>query len=602
MCADEKKTKTVPSLELKDNYSYFYGNIVLRRNKVLDKDFFSSVARPGKIQRKTLFLAIMLMIIIGAASSAFAAGDVAYLFFDPQTTQVNPGDTFDVNINLSYGAKITGVDIQVAFDPAVLEAQKIEPAGVLKGVPLITVKQDKNNEKGWVWLAGAVATKEEAVNGAGTLARISFKALKAGVTTLDFNNASLIYYSNASPPGEGQAIPVAIPVDTSTAKVTVGKGAPERPAAPEADPKAGSYDDNVTVILSCDTAGANIFYTLNGGEPGTSSAKYTAPITINKDTRILTVAVKDDLISAVSSFYYSLRSAKTSPEPPAAPAAAPVEGEYTGSVNVSLTCSTQGALIYYTTDGSDPKTSITRQQYSSALTFTQNTILKAAAYKENLYSKEIAAFNYSVSDGQGLVVNRGVSPASNEDKEVMMFKDLSSRHWAASSIAPLLDKKIVAGYEDKTFHPDSSISRAEFASLIVRAEGAGDASEEVLQKFKDKDQIPPWAKKSVATAASLELIRGDGNGCLRAGDSITRAEVAAVLIRLLSKEENIQTAAGIQRFKDITDHWAASTIALASGQGLVSGYPDNTFQPDKPVTRAEACAMIIRLLHLTNKL
>ncbi|KFI34872.1 hypothetical protein HX99_07280, partial [Peptococcaceae bacterium SCADC1_2_3] len=183
---------------------------------------------------------------------------------------------------------------------------------------------------------------------------------------------------------------------------------------------------------------------------------------------------------------------------PKAPVAAPAPGNYTGSVEISLSSSAAGAKIYYTTDGTNPKQSNTRQEYKEKFTIKTTTAIKAVAYLNNLYSEE-AVFIYQNSS----------TPAP----QAVEFTDLQG-HWAAVVIGQLVEKGIISGYEDKTFRPNKMISRAEFSAIIARAlaldsvdpsiKGCGscvNASYNAkLAEFSDAADIPVWAKGSVAEA------------------------------------------------------------------------------------------------------
>ncbi|MFW5986100.1 MAG: chitobiase/beta-hexosaminidase C-terminal domain-containing protein [Halanaerobiales bacterium] len=78
----------------------------------------------------------------------------------------------------------------------------------------------------------------------------------------------------------------------------------------------------------------------------------------------------------------------------ATPTFTPAGGEYESSQEVTINCSTSGAIIYYTTDGSDPTQSST--EYTGSISISEDTIIKARAYKEDMQSSEIASAEYNI--------------------------------------------------------------------------------------------------------------------------------------------------------------------------------------------------------------
>jgi hypothetical protein len=168
-------------------------------------------------------------------------------------------------------------------------------------------------------------------------------------------------------------------VGTSTEVDVYGlKGGSESPTAnPTITPGSESPTGPVPVQITDSTNGATIYYTTDGSQPSTSSAVYTKPIKVAKTTTVNAVAqAPGDTLSATATAVYTFGGAAT-----AAPQFSPASGSYTGSVMVTITDSTTGALIYYTTDGSRPAVGQgTTQQYTGPLTFTASaTRLEAIA-------------------------------------------------------------------------------------------------------------------------------------------------------------------------------------------------------------------------------
>jgi hypothetical protein len=158
-------------------------------------------------------------------------------------------------------------------------------------------------------------------------------------------------------------------VGTSTEVDVYGiKGGTEPPTAtPAITPGTESPTGPVAVQISDSTTGATIYYTTDGSQPTAGSTVYTKPIKVAKTTTVNAVAqATGDTLSATATAVYTFGGVTV-----AAPQFAPAPGTYTGSVVVTITDSTTGALIYYTTDGSRPAVGQgTTNQYTGTLTLT----------------------------------------------------------------------------------------------------------------------------------------------------------------------------------------------------------------------------------------
>ena len=132
---------------------------------------------------------------------------------------------------------------------------------------------------------------------------------------------------------------------------------------------------NNTVTLTCSTENAVIHYTLDGTDPDVSSAIYTSPFTLSDNTTIKAIAIKNDKTSAIVTKVYEAPEQTIVTEP---------EIIITENGEVTLVNSTDGATIYYTTDGTNPSTS--SQVYSEAFVIASGTTIKAIAVKNNVQS------------------------------------------------------------------------------------------------------------------------------------------------------------------------------------------------------------------------
>ncbi|MEC0227826.1 S-layer homology domain-containing protein [Paenibacillus alba] len=185
--------------------------------------------------------------------------------------------------------------------------------------------------------------------------------------------------------------------------------------------------------------------------------------------------------------------------------------------------------------------------------------------------------------------------------EPTLLVDLKG-HWASVYTDRLIGMKAIQGYEDYTFHPEQTVTRAQFASMLVKTLGLQGL--ESSTKFADDSQIPAWAKADIAAAVKAGILSGyevDGKSAFKAEQTITRAEMSMMIANAL-KAVPSKAVDGLKPFQDASSipAWAQSSVSAAVTAGILSGYEDNTFRANNLATRAEAAAMIYKLLDSLN--
>lgn len=155
---------------------------------------------------------------------------------------------------------------------------------------------------------------------------------------------------------------------------------PSEPIVPDPDKPETVNNPIITianniVTLTCSTENAVIHYTLDGTDPDASSTVYTEPFTLSDDTTVKAIAIKDDKTSSIVTKVYEAPEQIVVTEP---------EIIITENGEVTLVNSTDGATIYYTTDGTSPSTS--SHVYSEAFVIASGTTIKAIAVKNNAQS------------------------------------------------------------------------------------------------------------------------------------------------------------------------------------------------------------------------
>ncbi len=164
------------------------------------------------------------------------------------------------------------------------------------------------------------------------------------------------------------------------------------------------------------------------------------------------------------------------------------------------------------------------------------------------------------------------------------YPDLEN-HWSKSMMLKLHDYGIVNGYEDGTMRPEANVSAAEFLTMVTKALG-----------FTSEPGSAYWASPYVDKAIELELIGpyeySDYNG------EVLRQQMAKIAANALDDPSGVNeeaVKASIYDYADIAEEYKPYVV-VAYGKKLITGYDDDRFMPYRPITRAEACTVVTRLI------
>lgn len=215
--------------------------------------------------------------------------------------------------------------------------------------------------------------------------------------------------------------------------------------------------------------------------------------------------------------------------------------------------------------------------------------LVIAGYGSNVASKDLTvksdssgSGNNSGSSGGGIIYQPVTPPASRNLTDI-------AGHWAVSSINQLVAAGAISGYPDGSFKPDNTITRAEFATVLVKAFHLASQDGKTFT-----DTAGHWAKDYIAAAAN-GVVNGYENGAFGPDDPITREQMAVMVV----KAAKLAKASGELQFADsgsISD-WAREAVITATQNGIMKGNPDNTVRPGDSATRAEAVTVIVNALN-----
>lgn len=164
-------------------------------------------------------------------------------------------------------------------------------------------------------------------------------------------------------------------------------------------------------------------------------------------------------------------------------------------------------------------------------------------------------------------------------------------HWAESVITQWQSKGLIQGYEDGTFKPGNTITRAEFVTLMNNAKGFWSEGSINFSDVKNGS----WFYSAVARAVAAGYVKGYSDGSFKPGNTITRAEAAVMIANAARLSAN---EAGAYRFTDVGSipAWARGSVGAVVAAGYMTGYPDGSFYANASISRAEAVSSLNRML------
>ena len=246
------------------------------------------------------------------------------------------------------------------------------------------------NSQGIVW-----TIESDAYSNSGPAVLQAHNASNVGTTLYSSN-------TNLTRDNPGPAVKFAVPT-VANGKVYVGAetqvsvfgllNGQQVATAPVVTPASKSFNGKLSVTMTDSTPGAVIYYTTNGTAPTTASAVYTAPIPLTASATIEALASAPGYLqSAVTTETY-VDSSQV-----ATPVFSPAPGTYTQPELVTITESTSGSTIYYTTNGTTPTTAST--VYNGPITVGSTETINAIAVSTGFTNSLVASGSYTLNIGQ----------------------------------------------------------------------------------------------------------------------------------------------------------------------------------------------------------
>ena len=179
------------------------------------------------------------------------------------------------------------------------------------------------------------------------------------------------------------------------------------------------------------------------------------------------------------------------------------------------------------------------------------------------------------------------------------FTDVKADAWYYEAVQYVYEKELFAGVTTTTFEPDAPMTRAMLVSVLWRLEGRPEASG--VNPFSDV-QDGKWYTSGVLWAASKEIVSGFPNGTFAPDDSITREQMASLIMRYATyKGIELVQGASLDSFVDAdkVQGWSKEAVAWAVAAGIISGNKQGdvyTLAPQASATRAQVASILMRFI------
>jgi len=197
-----------------------------------------------------------------------------------------------------------------------------------------------------------------------------------------------------------------------------------------------------------------------------------------------------------------------------------------------------------------------------------------------------------------LLVFSSVVPVAVAETEetITLFSDVSLDYWAFEPIYKLVSAEVLTGYPDGTFLPSAKITRAEISAMLCR--GFDVEPVDATSKFTDTGAAA-WAEKYINPLTDEGIFLGVGKNLFDPNSNITNAEVAKLMVRLIERfnpeAELINTTPIFSDEEEIAD-WAKDSAKKAIEYGVMSATMDNKFNPKEVLTRDKLADIILKTM------
>ena len=173
-----------------------------------------------------------------------------------------------------------------------------------------------------------------------------------------------------------------------------------------------------------------------------------------------------------------------------------------------------------------------------------------------------------------------------------LFIDIARDAWYKDAVQYAYDQGLMTGVSDTEFAPEATTTRAMIVSILARLEGVESAEAAGFADVNDE-----WYATAVNWAANVGVVNGYEDNTFRPNTAITREQLAAMLMNYASyKGQDVSARASLDNYTDQPSTWAEETMSWAVAEGLITGVTNDELQPQGNATRAQVAAILQRLL------
>lgn len=223
-----------------------------------------------------------------------------------------------------------------------------------------------------------------------------------------------------------------------------------------------------------------------------------------------------------------------------------------------------------------------------------NDILYAEGYKDNEVKTTTTDWAEQEDGSYTRTVTRKCNYCGYEEETTEIDWNVPKSIIAAACLNTKDHYSYLIGYSDGTVRPNGRITRAEVATIFFRllTDDARQRNWSSENNFSDVS-ADKWYNNAVSTLCHMGVLGGYSDGTFRPNAPITRAEFAKIAVSF----SQANGSAVYSYFTDVkTTDWFAPYVTTAKDSGLIEGYSDGSFKPENRITRAEACAIVNRVL------
>ena len=315
-----------------------------------------------------------------------------------------------------------------------------------------------------------------------------------------------------------------------------------------------SFIGGKSVTLTSDTSGAAIYYTLNDTTPTVNSTPYTGAITVFNTTKLRAIAVSGAFAESTI-LEYTIKVPQVT-APTAAVSSGLSVGNLISSGSQIKLSSITSATIYYTTDGTDP--SIYGKVYSSPITLTQDTTIKAIAQAPGMRTSDAASFTYRI--GTVYIISAtadldgSISPSGNNSVLATASKTFAIKPSDGYAIKDVLVDGVSVG----------AVSSYTFSNVS--------ANHTIAASFKSTATIPftdvaleRWSYEAVSFVYAKGLFNGTSATSFSPESTMTRGMFVTVLGRFAGLSSNLSSGIGLVTATGVNIRTAPSTDSDVAG-------------------------------------